>query len=84
MDRHEYFLLNDGEFNHYVMLADMEHVMGRKISADTVQLPEEKKLGDLRRGYVDDELTQAAVGFEAVARAYSAKARSFRAIPSTI
>tara|TARA_Y100001958_G_scaffold51177_1_gene34299 strand:- start:177 stop:584 length:408 start_codon:yes stop_codon:yes gene_type:complete len=38
--------------------------MGRKISAeDTVQLPEEKKLGDLRRGYVDDELTRAAVGF---------------------
>ena len=38
--------------------------MGRKISAeDTVQLPEEKKLGDLRRGYIDDELTRAAVGF---------------------
>ena len=28
-----------------------------------MQLPEEKKLGDLRRGYVDDELTRAAVGF---------------------
>ena len=68
MDRHEYhFLLTQltEEFNHYVMLADiLEHVMGRKISAeDTVQLPEEKKLGDLRRGYVDDELTRAAVGF---------------------
>ena len=38
--------------------------MGRKISAeDTVQLPEEKKLGNLRRAYVDDELTRAAVGF---------------------
>ncbi len=70
MDRHEYhFLLTQltEEFNHYVMLADIfEHVMGRKISTeDTVQLPEEKKLGDLRRGYVDDgdELSRAAVGF---------------------
>ena len=68
MDRHEYYFLLTQlteEFNHYVMLADiLEHVMGRKISAeDTVQLPEEKKLGDLRRGYVDDELTRAAVGF---------------------
>jgi hypothetical protein len=68
MDRHEYhFLLTQltEEFNHYVMLADIfEHVMGRPITAeDTVQLPEEKKLGDVRRGYVDDELTRAAVGF---------------------
>jgi len=47
------------------MLADIfEHVMGRKITAeDTVQLSEEKKLGDVRRGYVEDELTKAAVGF---------------------
>lgn len=68
IDRHEYhFLLTQltEEFNHYVMLADIfEHVMGRKITAeDTVQLDEEKKLGDVRRGYVDDELTKAAVGF---------------------
>ena len=68
IDRHEYhFLLTQltEEFNHYVMLADIfEHVMGRPIAAeDTVQLPEEKKLGDLRRGYVDDALTRAAVGF---------------------
>jgi len=68
MDRHEYhFLLTQltEEFNHYVMLADIfEHVMGRPITAeDTLQLPEEKKLGDVRRGYVDDELTRAAVGF---------------------
>ena len=68
IDRHEYhFLLTQltEEFNHYVMLADIfEHVMGRPIAADdTVQLPEEKKLGDLRRGYVDDDLTRAAVGF---------------------
>ena len=68
IDRHDYhFLLTQltEEFNHYVMLADIfEHVMGRKIDVeDTVQLSEEKKLGDLRRGYVDDELTRAAVGF---------------------
>ena len=68
IDRHEYhFLLTQlsEEFNHYVMLADIfEHVMGRKITAeDTVQLAEEKKLGDVRRAYVEDELTRAAVGF---------------------
>tara|TARA_Y100001970_G_scaffold292977_1_gene436965 strand:- start:10626 stop:11321 length:696 start_codon:yes stop_codon:yes gene_type:complete len=68
IDRHEYhFLLTQltEEFNHYVMLADIfEHVTGRKINAeDTVQLPEERKLGDLRRSYVNDELTRSAVGF---------------------
>ncbi len=70
IDRHDYhFLLTQltEEFNHYVMLADIfEHLMGRPISpADTIQLSEEKKLGDLRRGYVekDDPLLKAAVGF---------------------
>ena len=68
IDRHEYhFLLTQltEEFNHYVMLADIfEHVVGRKITAeDTIQLAEEKKLGDIRRSYVEDELTKAAVGF---------------------
>ena len=68
IDRHEYhFLLTQltEEFNHYVMLADiLEYVMGRPIAAeDTVQLQEEKMLGDLRRSYVNDELTRAAVGF---------------------
>lgn len=70
IDRHEYhFLLTQltEEFNHYVMLADIfEHVMGRRITAeDTVQLAEEKKLGDVRRAYVEggDALTRAAVGF---------------------
>lgn len=70
IDRHDYhFLLVQlaEEFNHYVMLADIfEHLVGRKITeADTVQLAEEKKLGDVRRAYVDggDELTKAAVGF---------------------
>jgi len=56
IDRHHYhFLLMQltQEFNHYVLLADIfEHVCGRKIRPeDTIQLPEEKKLGDLRRGY---------------------------------
>lgn len=70
IDRHDYhFLLVQltEEFNHYVMLADiLEHLLGRKIREDdTVQLAEEKKLGALRRGYVEngDALTRAAVGF---------------------
>src|SRR5512145_2405116 len=39
------------EFNHYVLMADiLEYLLGHPVSAeDTVQLPEEKKLGDLRR-----------------------------------
>lgn len=68
IDRHDYhFLLMQltQEFNHYVVLADIfEHLVGRPISPDdTVQLPEEKKLGDMRRGYVDggSELDRAAV-----------------------
>ena len=70
IDRHDFhFLLTQltEEFNHYVVLADIfEHLMGRPISPeDTVQLSEEKALGDLRRGYVekDDPLLKAAVGF---------------------
>ena len=68
IDRHDYhFLLMQltQEFNHYVVLADIfEHLVGRPISPDdTVQLPEEKKLGELRRGYVDggSDLDRAAV-----------------------
>ena len=70
IDRHDYhFLLLQlvQEFNHYVVLADVfEHLMGRKISADdTIQLAEEKKLGEVRRAYVEqnDPLLNAAVGF---------------------
>ena len=70
IDRHDYhFLLLQlvQEFNHYVVLADIfEHLMGRPISPeDTVQLEEEKKLGDVRRAYVEQEdpLLNAAVGF---------------------
>jgi len=58
IDRHQYhFLLEQitQEFNHYVLLADVfEHLMGRPISPDdTVRLPEERRLGDLRRAYVE-------------------------------
>jgi len=70
IDRHDYhFALTQltEEFNHYVLLADIfEHIVARPIAADdTIQLPEEKKLGDLRRGYVEsgDPITRAAVGF---------------------
>ena len=70
IDRHDYhFLLKQlvDEFNHYVVLADiLEHLLGRAITAeDTVQLPQEKKLGDIRRSYVEggDALERAAVGF---------------------
>ncbi len=70
IDRHDFhfrLVQLTEEFNHYVLLADIfEFVAGRKIAPDnTVQLPEEKKLGDLRRGYVDsgDAIARAAVGF---------------------
>ena len=70
LDRHEFhFRLSQlaDEFNHYVLLADVfEHLMGRPISpADTVQLPQEKVLGDLRRGYAGSgsAIERAAVGF---------------------
>ncbi len=70
IDRHDYhfsLVQLTQEFNHYVVLADIfEHLVGRGIApGDTVQLPEEKKLGDLRRGYVatGSEIDRAAVGF---------------------
>ena len=69
VDRHDYlFLLQQlvSEYSHYVMLADiLERLLGRKIRPkDTVQLPEEKKLGDLRRDYVKrgGRIGKAAVG----------------------
>jgi hypothetical protein len=57
IERHRYHSLLEQltqEFNHYVLMADvLEYLLGRPISAeDTFQLPEEKKLGDLRRSYV--------------------------------
>ncbi len=69
VDRHHFHFLMaqlTQEFNHYVVLADiLEYLLERKISAaDTVQLPEEKKLGDLRRRLVESgsPLDRAAVG----------------------
>ncbi len=70
LDRHEFhFRLSQltDEFNHYVLLADVfEHLAGRPISPeDTVQLPEERKLGEMRRAYAGSgsPIERAAVGF---------------------
>jgi hypothetical protein len=43
------------EFNHYVLMADaLQYLLGHPISAeDTFQLPQEKKLAELRRGYAN-------------------------------
>ena len=69
VDRHRFhFLMTQltEEFNHYVVLADiLEYLLARKISAaDTIQLSEEKKLGDLRRQLVTSgsAIDRAAVG----------------------
>jgi hypothetical protein len=56
IERHRYYSLLEQltqEFNHYVLLADiLEYLQGRPVAAeDTFQLPQEKKLGDLRRTY---------------------------------
>ena len=50
------------EFNHYVLQADiLEYLLGRKIGADdTIQLPEEKALGDLRRSLVSGSAVEKA------------------------
>lgn len=69
IDRHDYlFLLEQlvSEYSHFVLLADiLEHVQKRKLTKrDLKQLPEEKKLGDIRRRYVtnDGAIGKAAVG----------------------
>ena len=43
------------EFNHYLLMADiLEYLLGHPVTAeDTLQLPEERKLGDLRRAYAN-------------------------------
>jgi hypothetical protein len=58
IERHHYHSLLEQltqEFNHYVLMADiLEYLQERPITAeDTFQLPEEKKLSDLRRRYVN-------------------------------
>jgi hypothetical protein len=69
MDRHDYyFLLSQlvSEYNHFVMMADiLEYLLGRKLRpSDTVQLPEEKRLGELRRTCIrkGGAIGRAAVG----------------------
>lgn len=69
IDRHDYlFLLEQlvSEYNHFVLLADiLEFVQKRKLTKrDLKQLPEEKKLGDIRRRYVTKggAIGKAAVG----------------------
>lgn len=58
IDRHHFsYLMRQllEEFNHYVMFADiLEFLTGRKLDlkSDKVQLPEEKKLQQLRKSYV--------------------------------
>lgn len=70
IDRHTFaFQLRQivEEFEHYVLFADiLERVSGRKLDpAELIQLPEEKKLGDLRRGLVTSgsAIDKAAVLF---------------------
>jgi hypothetical protein len=58
IERHRYHSLLEQltqEFNHYVLMADvLEYLLGRAVCAeDTFQLPQEKKLGDLRREYAN-------------------------------
>src|SRR4030095_2734624 len=56
--RHRYHSLLEKltqEFNHYVLMADiLEYLLGHPVSAeDTFQLPQEKKLGNIRRAYAN-------------------------------
>jgi hypothetical protein len=56
--RHQYHSLLEQltqEFNHYVLMADvLEFLLGHPVSeSDTFQLPQEKKLGDVRRAYAN-------------------------------
>jgi len=69
IDRHDYlFLLEQlvSEYNHFVLLADiLEYIQGRKISKrDLKQLPQEKKLAEIRRNFVrkGGPIGKAAVG----------------------
>jgi hypothetical protein len=80
IDRHRYHHLLEQmtqEFNHYVLLADaLEYLLGHPISAeDTFQLPQEKKLAELRRGYI---VAGSAVDKAAVLVTEGGGARMFR------
>ena len=68
-DRHEYYARLETmveEFNHYLVLADvLEFALGRPLTGeDAQQLPEDKKLNDMRRRYMDsgDPCLRAAMG----------------------
>jgi hypothetical protein len=68
VDRHRYHALLEQltqEFNHYVVMADvLEYLLGHPVSAeDTFQLPQEKRLGDIRREYANSgsDVDKAAV-----------------------
>jgi hypothetical protein len=80
IDRHRYHHLLQQmtqEFNHYVLMADaLEYLLGHSISAaDTFQLPQEKKLAELRRGYAN---SGSAVDKAAVLVTEGGGARMFR------
>ena len=65
------------EFHHYVLMADvLEYLLSHAVSAaDTFQLPQEKKLGDLRRAYAN---SGSAVDRAAVLVTEGGGARMFR------
>ena len=80
INRHRYHSLLEQltqEFNHYVLMADvLEYLLGHPVSAeDTFQLPQEKKLGDIRRGYAN---SGSAVDRAAVLVTEGGGARMFR------
>jgi hypothetical protein len=80
IERHQYHSLLEQltqEFNHYVLMADvLEYLLGHRISADdTFQLPQEKKLGDVRRAYAN---SGSAVDKAAVLVTEGGGARMFR------
>jgi hypothetical protein len=80
IERHRYHSLLEQltqEFNHYVLMADvLEYLLGRPISVgDTFQLPQEKKLGDLRRDYAN---SGSAIDKAAVLVTEGGGARMFR------
>ena len=80
IERHQYHSLLEQltqEFNHYVLMADvLEYLLGHPVSAkDTFQLPQEKKLGDIRRSYAN---SGSAVDKAAVLVTEGGGARMFR------
>ena len=68
-DRHAIFQrlhMMTEEFNHYLVLADAyEFILGRKLREEDIgQMPEDKKLNDMRRKYMEsgDPCLRAAMG----------------------